>query len=111
MFLFTDKESGEVLNNPEADTFCLLLKHQESVRLGPKTTLDVPVCYAPGEDSAGRETSVLHESILTFTLRKLDEAPWTHRSNRASILQARNVFAVFSESFVTVCFCSLQCLS
>ena len=75
-----DKEVKEVLEddqNPStpkqepASPFCLLLKHNQELRLGPKTTLDIPISFAPEEMQK-------YEAVLKVKLRQESGEPWRY---------------------------------
>ena len=51
--------------------FCLLLKKKASVRVGPKSTLDIPVCFAPTE-------MTMYEALCTVIVRKEDGGKWKY---------------------------------
>ena len=51
--------------------FCLLLKHSTAVRLGPKTTLDIPVSFAPEEMKK-------YEGVVTVKVRQENGSAWTY---------------------------------
>ncbi|XP_071134806.1 cilia- and flagella-associated protein 47-like isoform X3 [Mytilus edulis] len=51
--------------------FCLLLKHMASIRVGPKSTLDIPVCFAPTEMTK-------YEALCTVIVRKEDNGKWMY---------------------------------
>lgn len=49
--------------------FCLLLKHQTAIRVGPKSTLDIPICFAPTEMTK-------YEALCSLVVRKEDGGRW-----------------------------------
>ena len=73
--LFSDKASEEagILESMETPItpFCLLLKHNTAVRLGPKTTLDIPISFAPEEMKK-------YDGVVTVKVRKEDGSPWIY---------------------------------
>ncbi|KAL3884217.1 hypothetical protein ACJMK2_030436, partial [Sinanodonta woodiana] len=67
------KQLDELLggySEPES-AFCLLLKHKEGIRVGPKSTLDIPVCFAPTEMK-------MYESTCTVIVRKENNGKWQY---------------------------------
>lgn len=51
--------------------FCLLLKKKVNIRVGPKSTLDIPVCFAPTE-------MTLYEALCTVVVRKEGGEKWQY---------------------------------
>ncbi|XP_052808119.1 cilia- and flagella-associated protein 47-like isoform X2 [Mya arenaria] len=51
--------------------FCLLLKRKFSIRVGPKSTLDIPVCFAPTE-------MTMFEAICTVIVTREDGEKWNY---------------------------------
>lgn len=78
---FTDKEQktrqttcSPLPSSPPEGTgspFCLLLKHSQAVRLGPKSTLDVPISFAP-------EDMTMSEALCTVSIMKEDGSSWPY---------------------------------
>ncbi|XP_021363645.1 cilia- and flagella-associated protein 47-like isoform X2 [Mizuhopecten yessoensis] len=60
-------------SNKTADdsAFCLLLKHRNMIRVGPKSTLDIPVCFAPTE-------MMKYDALCTVVVRKEDGGKWQY---------------------------------
>ncbi|CAH1800026.1 unnamed protein product [Owenia fusiformis] len=71
--ILTDKQQQweKVFKNglPHDSPFCLLLKHSNGIRLGPKSTLDIPVSFAPEEMS-------MFEALCVVAVRKEDGGSW-----------------------------------
>ncbi|XP_052240686.1 cilia- and flagella-associated protein 47-like isoform X3 [Dreissena polymorpha] len=65
----------EVMNGvTDADTespFCLLLKRKAGIRVGPKSTLDIPVCFAPTEMK-------MFEAVCTVVVTREDGGRWAY---------------------------------
>ena len=51
--------------------FCLLLKKKTAIRVGPKSTLDIPICFAPTEMK-------MYEALCTVVVRKEDGDKWLY---------------------------------
>ena len=51
--------------------FCLLLKFSQGIRLGPKSTIEIPISFAP-------EDMHMFEAIVTVAVRKEDGSPWKY---------------------------------
>ena len=75
MVYIPDKSSDEAMaletGNKPATPFCLLLKHSTAVRLGPKTTLDIPISFAPEEMKK-------YDGIVAVKVRREDGSPWIY---------------------------------
>ena len=56
---------------PEDSVFCLLLKQKESIRIGPKSTLDIPVSFAPADMK-------LYEALCALSVRRADGRSWQY---------------------------------
>ena len=69
----TDKhqKDKELLNKTDdiPSPFCLLLKHTEGLRVGPKSTMEIPLSFTP-------EDMKLYEATVTVRVRKEDGAIW-----------------------------------
>lgn len=63
----------QILNSyPTPDAaFCLLLKQNSTIRVGPKSTLDIPVCFAPTEMTK-------YEALCSVIVRKEDGSRWQY---------------------------------
>lgn len=57
--------------------FCLLLKHQKKIRLGPKATLDIPISFAP-------EAMRQYDALCTIVMRKRSGSAWDFCPNPPS---------------------------
>ena len=51
--------------------FCLLLKYNQAMRLGPKSTIDIPISFAP-------EDMRMFEAIITVIVKKEDNQTWKY---------------------------------
>ena len=51
--------------------FCLLLKQNKGLRLGPKSNIDIPVSFAP-------ETMNMAEAVLSIVITKEDKTSWAY---------------------------------
>ena len=51
--------------------FCLLLRNAIALSLGPKSTVDIPVSFAP-------EDMRRFDSYITVSMQKEDGAPWDY---------------------------------
>ncbi len=51
--------------------FCLLLKFNQDIRLGPKSTIEIPISFAP-------EDMRMFEALVTVAVRKEDSSPWRY---------------------------------
>lgn len=71
--LDTSKAMEQILNSyPTPDAaFCLLLKQNTTIRVGPKSTLDIPVCFAPTEMTK-------YEALCSIIVRKEDGSRWQY---------------------------------
>ena len=58
-------------NSGRAPPFCLLLRQALGLRLGPKTTLDIPISFAP-------EDMRMIEAMCTVVLRREDDESWKY---------------------------------
>jgi hypothetical protein len=71
--LFTDKEleTKKVLDvpGPVESPFCLLLKDISSIRLGPKSILDLPISFSP-------EEMRMFEAECIVNVRQEDGSTW-----------------------------------
>ena len=56
---------------PPASPFCLLLKHTTSLRLGPKSNIDIPISFAP-------EDMRRFDAYISVTIRQEDGSPWIY---------------------------------
>ena len=81
---FSDKENmakdalddeappGQNENEPSTTSpFCLLMKNDRGVRIGPKSILDIPVSFAP-------ENMKMSEAIVILTVRKENGNAWKY---------------------------------
>jgi len=74
LFFPLDKNAPleETLSGDDAGSpFCLLLKRKAGIRVGPKSTLDIPVCFAPTEMK-------MFESICTVIVTREDGEKWNY---------------------------------
>lgn len=74
--LLRDKNSKleEILDGTKSNEdsqFCLLLKRKSGIRVGPKATLDIPVCFAPTEMK-------LYEAICSVIVKRDDGEKWKY---------------------------------
>ncbi|KAL4233464.1 hypothetical protein ACF0H5_008145 [Mactra antiquata] len=67
----TLQETLEGVNESDNSPFCLLLKRKNGIRVGPKSTLDIPVCFAPTE-------MTLYEAICTVIVTREDGQRWEY---------------------------------
>ena len=67
----TSLEEALTSNKDEDSPFCLLLKKKNAIRVGPKSTLDIPVCFAPTEMK-------MYEALCTVVVRKEDNEKWQY---------------------------------
>ena len=51
--------------------FCLLLKQNKGLRLGPKSSLDIPLSFAP-------EDMRMFEATITVSVSKTDRSSWLY---------------------------------
>ncbi|XP_013416633.1 cilia- and flagella-associated protein 47 isoform X1 [Lingula anatina] len=65
MELYDQSRDMEELDSP----FCLLLKNKSGIRVGPKSTLDIPVSFAP-------EEMKMYEALCVAVIRKEDGSSW-----------------------------------
>ncbi|XP_064627283.1 cilia- and flagella-associated protein 47-like isoform X2 [Lineus longissimus] len=68
-----DQQNDIVFNNElrEESPFCLLLKQKQEIRVGPKSTLDIPVSFAPDEMR-------LYEAVCSLAVRRADGRSWQY---------------------------------
>ena len=55
----------------EDSAFCLLLNHRNMIRVGPKSTLAIPVCFAPTE-------MMKYDALCTVVVWKEDGGKWQY---------------------------------
>ncbi|XP_053397416.1 cilia- and flagella-associated protein 47-like isoform X4 [Mercenaria mercenaria] len=67
----TLEETLEGSPSEENSPFCLLLKRKGGIRVGPKSTLDIPVCFAPTEMK-------MYEAICTVIVTREDGEKWQY---------------------------------
>ncbi|KAK3096977.1 hypothetical protein FSP39_005325 [Pinctada imbricata] len=67
----TNAQLEQVMNGftSSESSFCLLLKHSTSIRVGPKSTLDIPICFAPTEMTK-------YEAVCTVIVKKENGSKW-----------------------------------
>lgn len=58
-------------SDARASPFCLLLKHNSNIRVGPKSTLDIPVSFAPVEMR-------MYEALCTVVVQQENEEKWVY---------------------------------
>ena len=59
------------MSSEEESAFCLLLKFATNIRVGPKSTLDIPVCFAPTD-------MIKYEALCTVVVKKEDGSKWKY---------------------------------
>ncbi|XP_074645875.1 cilia and flagella-associated protein 47-like isoform X2 [Tubulanus polymorphus] len=73
--ILKDKEQQyeRIFNGKEREdsAFCLLLKNDTNVRVGPKSTLDIPVSFAPDD-------MILYEALCVLNVRRYDGSNWKY---------------------------------
>lgn len=67
----TLEETLEGTKSDDTSPFCLLLKRKGGIRVGPKSTLDIPVCFAPTEMK-------MYESVCTVIVTREDGERWQY---------------------------------
>lgn len=68
----TLEDKADDVNTP----FCLLLKRKGGIRVGPKSTLDIPVCFAPTEMK-------MYEAVCTVVVTREDGEKWQYAPRNA----------------------------